>query len=159
AFDPHASNSITTLEANAPFLDDATCAAPLDSCLASIFGAPSGDSPRNTSIDCSDSSCDFEPDCELDGPDCDETEGCDSTCSDSNEQPSSCSDTSDPSGGGSCGDNEDACGSDNTSSCDNGDCGGSSGGDCGGGDCGGGGGGDCGGGGGDCGGGGGDCGG
>ena len=168
--DAHASESLATLESNAAFLDDASCNAPLDACLAQIYGSPNGDfpgpgsgsgtsPPRNTSIDCGDScsgdsNCDASPNCETDGPSCDGSQGSDDACASSNDQ-SSCDDSS---GSGGCSDGEDACGSENTASCDNGDCGGDSGG---GGDCGGGGGGDCsGGGGGDCGGGGGgDCGG
>jgi hypothetical protein len=184
ARDTHASESISSLENNADFLDDATCGGALDDCLAALYGAPKGDfpgpgsgsgttapPPRHTSIDCSDacssqdSNCEVDPNCELDGPSCDESQSSGGACADSNGQ-SGCS-GGDGGGGGCSGDSEDACGSENASGCDNGDCsgGGGGGGDCsgggGGGDCGGGGGGgDCGGGGGggDCGGGGGgDC--
>jgi len=176
--DTGASQSLASLAANASFLDDPACAAPLDACLAALYGAPSGGfpgpgsggstspRPRSTSIGCGDSfggdpNCDASPDCELDGPSCDAPE--DGACADSNEQ-SGCSD----SGGGEGGDGGGDCSSSSgdggdcsSSSGDGGDCS-SSGGDCsggGGGDCSSGGGGDCsGGGGGDCsGGGGGDC--
>jgi hypothetical protein len=175
--DTGASESISTLEANAEFLDDSGCAAPLDACLATLYGAPSagfpgpgsGGSgsprPRSTSVSCDDSwsgdpNCDDAPDCELDGPSCDAPY--DGTCSDSSEQ-SGCSDSGEGDGGGgdscsgdSSGDGGDCSGGDG-GDCSSGDGGGCSGGD--GGDCSGGGGGDCsGGGGGDCGGGGGgDC--
>ena len=176
--DTGASASISTLEANAEFLDDPTCAAPLDACLAALYGASSpgfpgpgsGGSgsprPRSTSISCDDSfngdpNCDDVPDCELDGPSCDAPT--DGTCSDSNEQ-SGCSDSGGgdgaDAGGSSCsdssGDGGDCSSGDGGGDCSSGDGGGCSGGDSGG-DCGGGGGGDCSGGGGDCGGGGGDC--
>ncbi|HSS03483.1 MAG TPA: hypothetical protein VLM79_40745 [Kofleriaceae bacterium] len=177
--DQRASESLASLEANAQFLDDPACAAPLDTCLAALYGAPAGgfpgpgaggDSapPRNTSVDCGDScggdsSCDSDTGCEIYGS-CDDSD--ETSCSDS-EDSSGCGDTSGgDAGGDSCsGDSEDACGSDDNSSCDSSDCGGggdsdcgsssSSGGDCGGesgGDCGGESGGDCGGsgGGGDC---------
>lgn len=148
--DTGASESLSTLEANAEFLDDPACAAPLDACLAALYGSSSGNfpgpgssgpasPPRSTSIDCGDSfsgdpNCNDAPDCELDGPSCDAPY--DGTCADSNEQ-SGCSDSDG-------GDGADAGGD----SCSGGDSGGdscssSSGGD-GGGDCSGGdGGGDC----------------
>jgi hypothetical protein len=179
--DTRASESISSLENNANFLDDPQCGNPLDVCLATIFGSPRGPfpgpgsgsgstlPPRDTSAGCDDwaddANCD--PNCELDGPSCDDSESSDGGCSSSDDQSSGCDGSSGgDSGGGDCGDSEDSCGSSDNSSCDSGDggdCGGGdSGGDCGGGggggDCGGGGGGDCGGGGGgDCGGGGGDC--
>jgi hypothetical protein len=170
--DTHASESISSLEANAGFLDDPACAAPLDACLATLYGASSGGypgpgsdaggapPPRNTSIGCGDSvhgdpNCDASPDCELDGPSCDAPY--DGTCSDSSEQ-SGCSDAGgdggDGGGGGdSCsgdsGDSGDSCSSGDSSSCDSGsggDCSSDSGGDCSsdsGGDCSGDSGGDC----------------
>ena len=182
--DTHASESLSSLASNAEFLDDAACGGALDACLASIYGPAPGNlprpgsgagttsPPRDTAIDCSDSwsddsNCDSSPDCEVDGPSCEDSASSDGACSSSNEQ-SGCDD----SGDNSCsGDSEDSCGSEDNTSCDSSDCGGGNGGDCssdsggggdcggGGGDCGGGGGGDCGGGGGgDCGGGGGgDC--
>jgi len=171
--DAHASESISSLENNASFLDDAACGGPLDTCLATIYGAPQGGfpgpgsgsgsggpPPRNPSIDCGNScsgdpNCDASPSCELDGPSCDDSTATDGGCADSNQQ----------SGCDSGGDGGDGCSSDSGSGCDSGggsggDCSSDSSGDCGGGDssgdCGGGGGGDCGGGGGgDCGGGGG----
>lgn len=160
--DQHASESISTLENNAGFLDDPACGGPLDTCLATIYGPPpggfpgpgsgagsGGPPPRNTAIDCGNScsgdpNCDDSPSCELDGPSCDDSTATDGGCADSNDQ----------SGCDSGGDSSDGCASDSGSSCD------SSGGDCSSdssGDCGGGGGGDCSGGGGDCSGGGGDC--
>jgi hypothetical protein len=172
--DPHASESISSLEANAEFLDDAACGGPLDGCLATIYGAPHGEfpgpgsdagsvapPPRHTSIDCGDAwssqdtNCELDPSCELDGPSCDDSQSYDGACSDSNDQ-SGCDDSGGTDTGDGCSsDSGESCGSDSTSSCDSGD----GGGDCGGGgdDCSGGGGEDCSGGGGDCSGGGGDC--
>ncbi|HEX3759579.1 MAG TPA: hypothetical protein VHW23_12780, partial [Kofleriaceae bacterium] len=165
--DTQASASLGSLEANAAFLDDPACAAPLDACLAGLYGAPGGGfpgpgsdagsspPPRNTSIGCGDSfhddpNCDASPGCELDGPSCDAPY--DGACEDSDEQ-SGCSDTGDggDGGGDSCsgdsGDSGSSCDGGDGSSCDSGDGGGCSGGD--GGDCSSGGGGDCSGGGGD----------
>jgi len=173
--DTRASESLSSLDANAGFLDDPACAAPLDGCLARLYGSsrpdfPGGPSsggspPRDRSGSCDDS-------CSGD-TNCDESAGCEVDASDDG-----CSDSSDSSGcedsgagepgtsDGCSGDSEDSCGSEDNSSCDDSDCGGGGDSDCdssgGGGDCEGGGGGDCdgGGGGGDCGGGGGgDCGG
>jgi hypothetical protein len=171
--DQRASESLSSLEANASFLDDPACAAPLDACLAALYGAPNGGSPgpgsdvtppqRNRSVDCGDScNGDSQADCDA-YLSCDASD--DTSCSDSGES-SSCDDSSGgEAGGDSCsGDSEDSCGSEDSSSCDDSDCGGGGDSDCssssggGGGDCSGGdGGGDCsgGGGGGDCGGGGG----
>lgn len=182
-----ASESLATLDVNAAFLDNPACSAPLDICLAGVYGPSTGQfpgpgsggttspPPRHTSIDCGDScngdaNCDEAPDCELDGPSCDGES--DTSCSDSGDDGGGgCTDDAGDDGGCS-GDSEDACGADDSSSCDSSDCGGGGdsdcgggggGGDCsssgGGGDCSSGGGGDCsGGGGGDCGGGGGgDC--
>lgn len=178
--DVAASRSLSSLEANARFLDDAVCASPLDACLAKLYGAPSGGfpgsgsdggpgRPRDTEIDCGDScngdaNCDASPGCELDGPTCDAAT--DGECSEPDES-SSCDGGNTGEAGDSCsGDGEDACGSESSSnSCDSSDCGGGGDSDCsssggesscdgggGGGDC------DSGGGGGDCGGGGGgDC--
>ncbi|HET7500172.1 MAG TPA: hypothetical protein VFK02_04190 [Kofleriaceae bacterium] len=178
--DPRASESIDSLEANARFLDDATCGGPLDGCLATLYGAPGGGfpgpggdpggspPPRRTSIDCGDSyngdsNCDVSPGCELDGPSCDDPAN--DGCSDSSES-SGCegSGGGPDAGGDSCSsDSEDSCGSQDNSACDSSDAGGGAS-DCGGGgesDCSGGGESDCGGGGGggdcDSGGGGGDC--
>lgn len=173
--DTRASESISSLDANAGFLDDPGCAAPLDACLARLYGAPRGGSPspggsspppRDTTVSCDDS-CSGDPNCDA-SPGC-EVYASDDGCSDSGES-SSCEDSSGGDAGGtdSCsGDSEDSCGSQDNSGCDDSDCGGGGDSDCGssssgGGDCdSGGGGGDCGGGGGggDCGGGGGggDC--
>jgi hypothetical protein len=183
--DTEAASDLGRLDANANFLDDATCAAGLDTCLAKIYGAPKNpfpapvdggmpppptDPPRDTNVDCGDScsdnnsNCEASPSCNCDGPSCNNSFSCDSTCSSSNDQ-SGCGDNCDScssddgttSGGGGGGCGGDSGGSTSDSSCGGGDCGG---GDCGGGDCGGSCGGDSGGtsgGGGDCGGG--DCGG
>ncbi|HSS00588.1 MAG TPA: hypothetical protein VLM79_26195, partial [Kofleriaceae bacterium] len=40
ARDPGAADSLTTLDGNADFLEDPTCAGALDACLAKIYGAP-----------------------------------------------------------------------------------------------------------------------
>jgi hypothetical protein len=183
AADTRASESLARLDANAAFLDDTGCSAPLDACLASLYGPSTGNfpgpgsgsgsgsggtvvnpsRPRHTSIDCGDScngdaNCDDTPDCELDGPSCDAES--DTSCSDSSGgDGGGCSDSGGGTGAGGDGgcDSEDSCGSEDSSSCDGSDCGGGGNSDCGGGggggDCGGGGGGDC------SGGGGGDCGG
>ncbi|HEY0992637.1 MAG TPA: hypothetical protein VGD80_36540, partial [Kofleriaceae bacterium] len=161
--DPHASESISSLDANAGFLTDPACAAPLDGCLARLYGAPIGgpsQPPRDPTVGC-DASCSGNPNCGAD-PGC-EVHGSDDGCSDSGES-SGCDDGGGDAGGAdSCsGDSEDSCGSADNSGCDDSDCGGGGDSDCGsssggGGDCdSSGGGGDCGGGGG--GGGGGDCG-
>lgn len=134
-FDAHAGESITALDHNSSFLDNVGCAGALDVCLANVFGpGPTSTTtpPRDTSVDCTDSTCEASPSCD--------DNGCDGGCD-----------------GGSCdsGDSGDGCSSDDSSGCDSGDggdCGGDSGGDCGGdsgGDCSGGGGDDCSGGGGD----------
>ncbi|HEU4733487.1 MAG TPA: hypothetical protein VFT22_36590 [Kofleriaceae bacterium] len=143
--DPRASESITTLDANARFLDDAACGEPLDACLATLYGAPSGGfpgpgsdpgaspPPRKTSIDCGDSysgdeNCEASPGCELDGASCDAP--WDGSCSDPG-APSGCDDTGGGSdaGGDSCsGDSEDSCGSEDNSACDSSDAGGDDGG-------------------------------
>jgi hypothetical protein len=144
-----AGNQLSALGANDAFLADPACVAALDACLSEIYGAPAADfgadagpglpppPPRDVDVSCgdcdSDTSCNFDPQCDAD---------CSSSC-----EGGSCGDCDSGSGGG--GDSGGGCGT-----CDSGDSGGGGGGgDCGGGDCGGGdcGGGDCGGG--DCGGG------
>ena len=176
--DGEAASDLGRLEANATFLDDATCAMGLDACLAEIYGpsdnpfpglvdggvTPPPVPPRETEVSCGDScsggnsNCDASPSCSCDGPSCNNSFSCDSTCSSSNNQ-SGCGDNCDScsSDGGGGGGGGGACSSDSGGSSGGGSCGG--GGDCGGGDCGGGdcGGGDCGGGGGCSGGGGGGC--
>jgi hypothetical protein len=176
ARDTEAASNLARLEANANFLDDATCSTGLDRCLAQIYGAPGNpfpglvdggvepppDPPRETSVSCNDScdqdkssNCEFSPNCDCSGPSCGNSFSCDSSCASSNGQ-SGCGDNCDScssdSGGSSSGG---ACGADSggSSSSSNSSCG-SSGDSCGGDSCGGGscGGGDCGG---DCGGGGG----
>jgi hypothetical protein len=159
--DIDASESMSTLDANAGFVDDPACAAPLDACLARIYGkrpdfpgggsspppsdsagcgdSCSGDSSYDDS-GCDDSSCDADVGCEVDSSD--------DGCSDSGES-SGCEEPGDPGADpgttDSCeGDSEDSCGSEDNSGCsDSGesDCGSSAdgGGDCesgeGGGDC------------------------
>lgn len=130
ARDPNASGSLSTLDNNAVFLDDATCGAALDGCLATSYGtAPSGSS--GTSVDTSgDTSCDAS--CDGGGDD----SGGDASCDDSSSDDSggSCDGGGD-SGGGDCGggDGGGDCSGDEGSSC------GEGGGDCdsggGGGDC------------------------
>lgn len=189
ARDIDAASELNELENNASFIDDATCGAGLDACLADIYGAggqfpgpgPDGgivdppDPPRSTSVDCGDScsnnnsNCEASPSCNCEGPSCNNSLSCDSACSSSNDQSGcggncdSCSsdDGTSSGGGGSCS-SEDGGGS-GGSSCGSSDS--SSGGSCGGDSCGGGssggscGGDSCGGSGGSCGGDGGSCGG
>jgi hypothetical protein len=138
----HASDSLATLDNNAEFLDNPTCSGPLDTCLAAVYGPSAsgtvGTTPRDTSIDCSDTSCDSDIGCD-DGS-CDDSGG---SCDDSGGDSGGSCDGGDS--GGSCG------GGDSGGSCDGGDCSGDGGSSCsdGGGDCSGGGG-DCSGGGSDC---------
>jgi hypothetical protein len=172
--DEDASRTLAELAQNASFLDDATCSAVLDGCLADLYGEPDGDFPtpggpdagpdpapvpRDPSVGCGDSSanCELDPSCNVTGPSCDNSVTCDGGCSDSSSQ-SGCDGTCDAcesndGDGGSCV----SCESDDSTSseggsCDSGDGGSEGGGSCDSGD--GGSGGDCGGG--DCGGG--DCG-
>ena len=133
--DPHAADSLATLENNADFLADPSCGDALDGCLARIFGPPDGSFPgldagldagtaappaRSTSVACSNScsndknvTCNASPSCDCSGPSCNNSLSCDSACSSSNDQ-------------GGCGGNCNACGS-------SGGGGGTGGGGCGGG--------------------------
>ena len=122
--DPHAADSLTTLENNADFLADPTCAGALDTCLAKIYGAPPepfpgtdggtapADPPRSTAVSCTDScgskdtNCQASPSCDCSGPSCNNSLSCDSSCASSNDQ-SGCGGncdacTSNGNGGGGC---------------------------------------------------------
>lgn len=131
-----AANNLSQLDANANFLDDSTCSAGLDDCLAQIYGAPkttfpgtdggvSSEPPRDTNISCgnscsnNNSNCDASPSCSCDGPSCGNSLSCDSTCSND-------------SSGGSCG----GCSSDSGGSSSGGGCSSDSGGSSSGGSCG-----------------------
>lgn len=127
ARDPGAAGSLTTLEANASFASDATCAGALDGCLAEIYGEPSedypgpdggpppGEPPRSTTVSCAsscsndNSNCEASPSFDCTGPSCDNSLSCDSQCSSSNDQSGcggncdACSSSGD-SGGGGCSD-------------------------------------------------------
>ncbi|MBX3157565.1 MAG: hypothetical protein KF773_16440 [Deltaproteobacteria bacterium] len=157
--DVHAATSLSTLGNNANFVDDATCSAALDGCLAKIFGAPPEPfpgvdagvtpprPPRQTDVSCNDScsnnNCELAPSCGA-GPSCGNSFSCDSSCSSSNTQSGcSCDNDTGGGGGGGCGGGGggggDSCGGgDSGGSCGGGDSGGScGGGDGGGGGCGG----------------------
>src|ERR1041385_7997571 len=78
--DTQAADSLSSLEANARFLDDATCSAPLDGCLAEIYGPPSttfpgadggtsSEPPRSTSVSCGNA-------CSSNNPNCDSSPSC-----------------------------------------------------------------------------------
>ncbi|HEY4181122.1 MAG TPA: hypothetical protein VGM90_29965 [Kofleriaceae bacterium] len=160
--DETAANRFDSLEANAAYVDDPACGQPLDKCLSDIYGAPDQQfptysdggvepaptQPRDTSVNCGDgcsnsqtNNCEFSPSCNVQGPSCNNSASCDSTCSDSNSGGnSSCdscnNDTSSSSGnsGGDCS----SCNSDSGSSSSGGNdnCGGGSGDSgCGGGGC------------------------
>jgi hypothetical protein len=104
ARDPGAADSLTTLDSNADFLEDPTCAGALDACLARIYGAPDDpfpgpdggspppDPPRSTNVSCGDacsnnsSNCTASPSCDCTGPSCNNSLSCDSACSSSNDQ-------------------------------------------------------------------------
>lgn len=147
---PGAANSLATLEANANFLEDESCQVGLDRCLAKIYGAPEGDypspdggdggggsPPRDIDVDCgqscddddSNGNCEAQPTCE--GPSCNNSFSCDSTCSSSNDQSSGCGSSDGDSDCGSCSD--DSGGGQGGSSCSSDDGGSSSGDGCGGG--------------------------
>ncbi|HSN34277.1 MAG TPA: hypothetical protein VLU41_16425, partial [Ideonella sp.] len=119
--DTHAADSLSTLDANADFLDTAECSTALDSCLTTIFGAPSGtfpgpgvdagttEPPRTTNVSCGNSNdnCQASPNCSCSGPSCNNSLSCDSTCASSNNSSGcggascdSCSSSSSSSGGG-----------------------------------------------------------
>ncbi|MGH2899966.1 MAG: hypothetical protein ACRDMZ_14930, partial [Solirubrobacteraceae bacterium] len=88
ARDPGAADSLTTLDSNADFLEDSTCAGALDACLAKVYGAPDDsfpgpdggspppDPPRSTNVSCGDacsnnnSNCTASPTCDCTGPSC-----------------------------------------------------------------------------------------
>lgn len=148
---PGAARSLSTLEANANFLDDDTCQPGLDRCLARIYGAPDGDfpgpgggggsPPRDIDVTCNNScdddtnngNCESDPSCDCTGPSCNNSFSCDSTCSSSNDQ-DGCGDSggNDSGCGGGCSGDE----GEGSSGCDS-DNGGGSGDDsagCGGGD-------------------------
>jgi hypothetical protein len=154
--DPGAASSLASLEDNAAFLTDSTCAGALERCLAKIYGAPrepfpgvDGGSPpatppRSTNVSCDDScdtdtnnNCSASPSCDCTGPSCNNSLSCDSACSSSNDQ-SGCGGNCNActsSGGGGGGGGEDSCGGDDGGSSGGGcggDDGGSSGGGCGG---------------------------
>jgi hypothetical protein len=117
-----AADSLTTLTANANFIDDPLCGTALDACLAEIYGSPDGEyppppsdgglgpdgggggPPRDTTATCgeSDNNCELSPEC--DGPQCNGAVSCDGTCSDSPGGCSagcgSCESDSEPGGGG-----------------------------------------------------------
>jgi hypothetical protein len=145
-----AARSLSTLAANANFLDEETCQLGLNRCLARIFGAPKGEfppgpgggdgggsPPRDIDVSCDNScdddnnngNCSADPSCECTGPSCDNSFSCDSTCSNSNDQDGcgdSGGDDSGCSGGGGCsGDDGQSDGS--CSDSDDGGCGGSDG--------------------------------
>jgi len=124
-----ASRSLATLEANADFLDDPACGAPLDACLAKIYGGSPGEfpgvdggttapvQPRETTIDCQDSCSNNNsnntcsgPSADCSGPSCNNSLSCDSACLSSNDQ-SSCDSCDSDTGGDNSG-----CGSSSDSS-------------------------------------------
>jgi len=154
--DPHAADSLATLENNADFLADPTCGDALDGCLARIFGPPDGSfpglyggidaggspPPRSTSVSCNNScsndknvTCQASPSCDCSGPSCNNSLSCDSACSSSNDQSGcggNCNACASSGGGGGGGNEGGGCGGGSSSS--GGGCGGgssSSGGGCG----------------------------
>lgn len=150
--DENASRTLAELAQNASFLDDATCSAVLDGCLAELYGEPDDDFPmpggpdagpdpapvpRDPAVGCGDSNanCELDPSCNATGPRCDDSVTCDGGCSDSSSQ-SGCDGTCDAcesndGDGGSCV----SCESDDSTSseggsCDSGDDGSDGGGSC-----------------------------
>lgn len=142
-----AANNLSQLDANASFLDDATCSTGLDECLAQIYGAPkttfpgvdggmASEPPRDTNISCgnscsdNNSNCDASPSCSCDGPSCGNSFSCDSTCA-NDSGGGGCSGCSSGSGGsssgGSCSGDSGSSSSGSCGSCD----GSSNGGSCG----------------------------
>jgi hypothetical protein len=131
--DETAANRFDALEANAAYVDDPACGQPLDKCLSDIYGAPDQQfptfsdggvapaptEPRDTSVDCGDgcsnsqtNNCDFSPNCNVQGPSCNNSLSCDSTCSDSNSGGnSSCDSCNDDTSSSSSGDSGGDCGS------------------------------------------------
>jgi hypothetical protein len=137
-----AANDLALLGANANFLDDASCGAGLDRCLAKIYGEPQNpfpgivdggvtpppQPPRDTDISCSDScdddkssNCEASPSCNCEGPSCNNSFSCDSTCASSNDQSGcgSCESCESSEGGGGGGG---GCSSDSSSSSSGGGC-------------------------------------
>jgi hypothetical protein len=127
AQDTQAADSLSSLTNNADFLDNSTCGAGLDKCLATIYGAPpqafpgadAGSSapqpvpPRSTSVSCdkscdtkTDNNCSGSPNCNCSGPSCNNSLSCDSACSGGDGKGcsgASCSSSSSSgSGGGGC---------------------------------------------------------
>ncbi len=142
--DTHAADSLSTLDANADFLDTPECSTALDSCLTTIFGKPSGsfpgpgvdagtsEPPRTTDVSCgnscSNNNCDASPNCSCSGPSCNNSLSCDSTCASSNNSSGcggascdSCSSSSSSSGGGggggTCSSSSSSGGTSSSSSC------------------------------------------
>ena len=123
-----ASNQLAQLDANATFIDDDTCQAGLDECLAQLYGSPdqtfpppptdagpggadagptsSPPEPRQVSCGESSTNCDFSPQC-------------DSSCETSCDQNGSC--------GGDCNGSDNGCGSCSDNGCSSSDSGGSGG--------------------------------
>jgi hypothetical protein len=125
AEDTQAADSLSSLSNNADFLDNSTCGAGLDKCLATIYGAPpqpfpgadAGSAapqpvpPRSTSVSCdkscdtkTDDNCSGSPNCNCSGPSCNNSLSCDSACSGGDGKGcsgASCSSSS-GSGGGGC---------------------------------------------------------
>ncbi|HSN29274.1 MAG TPA: hypothetical protein VLT45_23455, partial [Kofleriaceae bacterium] len=148
--DTHAADSLSTLDANADFLDTPECQTALDTCLTTIFGKPAGsfpgpgvdagtsEPPRTTNVSCgnscSNNNCDASPNCSCSGPSCNNSLSCDSTCASSNNSSGcsgascdSCSSSSSSSGGGgggTCSSSSSSGGTSSSSSC--GSCGNSS---------------------------------
>lgn len=122
--DTNAADSLSALEANADFLDMPECSTALDTCLATIYGKPSGsypgpgvdagtssEPPRTTDVSCgkscSNNNCEASPNCSCSGPSCNNSLSCDSTCASSNNSSGcggtscdSCSSSSSSGGGG-----------------------------------------------------------
>jgi len=161
----HAADSLTDLESNVMFLENATCAMGLDTCLAQLYGTPSQTypplvdggtgmappPPRSTAVSCGDScsnnneNCTASPSCDCSGPSCNNSLSCDSGCSSSNHQGGcdSCSSGSSSSSSGcsSCNDSSSSSSSgcsscSNSSSSSSSNCGSCSGSGCSGGGCG-----------------------
>jgi len=122
--DTKAADSLADIEANADFLDMPECSTALDTCLATIYGKPSGsypgpgvdagtseEPPRTTDVSCgnscSNNNCEASPNCSCSGPSCNNSLSCDSTCASSNNSSGcggtscdSCSSSSSGGGGG-----------------------------------------------------------
>ena len=121
--DTKAADSLADIEANADFLDMPECSTALDTCLATIYGKPTGtypgpgvdagtsEPPRTTDVSCgnscSNNNCEASPNCSCSGPSCNNSLSCDSTCASSNNSSGcggtscdSCSSSSSSGGGG-----------------------------------------------------------